>query len=225
MRYGEGLFIGYRAYDRAHQQVAYPFGFGLSYTTFTLSEPAVRVSGAVGDDLRVDVAVTVTNTGSVGGAEVVQVYVGDDAATVARPDRELKGFARVALDPGESRRVTIALDERAFAFWSVVHDRWAVEAGSFSVHVGTSSRDLPHHLQIDLAAPSLAAPLSARSTLAEWLADPRGNTLLHGLGTMSAALGSEELIAVIGSMPMSTLAGFPGIGIDHATLSSLVERL
>ncbi len=224
VRYGEGVFIGYRAFDKAAQQVSYPFGFGLSYTTFVLSDPTVAVTGAVGADLRVDVEVTVTNTGAVAGAEVVQVYVGDVESTVARPERELKGFARTELAPAQSQRVTISLDERAFAFWSTVHSRWAVEAGEFEIGIGTSSREVPHRLIVTLEAPSLAAPLGSMSTLAEWLADDAGAQLLHGLGTMPV-LDDAHLLQVVGTMPMETLAGFPGFGIDHPTLQSLVGRL
>lgn len=224
VRYGEGIFIGYRAFDKADQDVSYPFGFGLSYTTFALSDPTLAVTGAVGADLRVEVEVTVTNTGPVAGGEVVQVYVGDVESTVVRPERELKGFARVELAPAQSQRLTISLDERAFAFWSIVHSRWAVESGAFEIGVGTSSRDLPHRLTVTLAAPSLAAPLGAMSTLAEWLADDTGAAMLHRLGSMHV-LDDAHLLQVVGTMPMATLAGFPGFGIDHPTLQSLVDQL
>ena len=110
VRYGEGVFIGYRAYDRCDQTVGYPFGFGLSYTTFEISEVQVEISGSVaGGDLSVEVTASVANTGSVAGAEVVQVYLGDVKSTVARPVRELKGFTKVALEPGESTSVSIVL--------------------------------------------------------------------------------------------------------------------
>jgi beta-glucosidase len=224
VRYGEGSFIGYRGYDAAHAEVSYPFGFGLSYTTFSVSDVSVHVHGSVGADLHVDVSASVTNTGSVAGAEVVQVYVADLESTVTRAVRELKAFAKVALEPGATDRVTMTLDERSFAFWSIVHSRWAVEAGEFELGVGTSSRDLADRIVISLDAPSLAAPLSVMSTLQEWLADPRGSELLRSLDT-TGALNSDELVRVIGTMPMDTLAGFPGIGFDHAMLRSMIEQL
>ena len=144
VRYGEGLFIGYRGYDATRTDVAFPFGFGLSYTTFALSDLNVATSGSVADgNLVADVTVTVANTGPVAGAEVVQVYVRDVEASVARPVRELKGFAKVSLEPGESRQVTITLDQRAFSFWSELLGTWVVEAGEFAVEVGRHSRDLP----------------------------------------------------------------------------------
>src|SRR4051794_15377952 len=118
VRYGEGLFIGYRGYDKGHQDVAFPFGFGLSYTSFALSDLQVVTRGSVADNnLAATVTVTVTNTGTVDGAEVVQVYVQDVASSVARPVRELKGFAKVSVPAGTSQQVSIELDQRAFAFW------------------------------------------------------------------------------------------------------------
>ena len=137
VRYGEGLYIGYRGYDRAHTDVAFPFGFGLSYTGFDVSDLAVTVSGSVAaGDLAASVGVTVTNTGARAGAEVVQVYVRDVEASVGRPVRELKGFAKAFLEPGESQQVTVALDQRAFSFWSDLLGRWVVEAGEFAGVVG-----------------------------------------------------------------------------------------
>ncbi len=224
VRYGEGIFVGYRGHDKAEQQVSFPFGFGLSYTTFSVGGLQLETAGGVErDDLRVTVRTTVTNRGSVAGAEVVQVYVGDRESSVARPVRELKGFAKVFLQPGESREVALTLDQRAFAFWSERLGRWAVEAGDFEVAVGTSSRDLPLRAVVTLDAPSIAPPLSQDSTLHEWLADDTGRGLLTSNGT-PALLKDEELVRVVGTMPMATLAAFR-MGFDQATLDHLVERL
>src|SRR4029453_2042441 len=133
VRYGEGLFIGYRGYDMCGQDVAFPFGFGLSYTTFELSQLEVTTSGSVSDgNLAATVTVLVTNNGQATGGEVVQVYVRDPESSVRRPVRELKGFAKVELQPGESQRVSVTLDQRAFSFWSILHHRWVVESGEFT---------------------------------------------------------------------------------------------
>ena len=226
VHYGEGIFIGYRAYDKSDKSVSYPFGFGLSYTSFEISDVQVRVDGSVaGGDLAVQVSASIINTGSVAGAEVVQVYVRDVESTVSRPVRELGGFAKVTLQPGQGQTVTITLAERAFAFWSMQWNRWAVEAGEFEIAVGTSSRDLVASAVVTLDAPSLALPLGPDSTLHEWMADERGRELLVSLQPVPPILRDPELVKVIGTMPMATLAAFPGLGLEHATLQRLVSEL
>jgi beta-glucosidase len=227
VRYGEGVFVGYRGYDKAAQDVSYPFGYGLSYTTFAISDIEAIVAGSVTDgDLTVTVNAVVTNTGERAGAEVVQLYVGDLESEVARPIRELKGFARVGLEPGASTLVSIVLDERAFSFWSQRHGRWAVEAGEFEIAVGSSSRDIAEQVLVRIDAPSLAAPLSAESTLQEWLADERGRAVLTAAAEQAGGvLADEEMIKVIGNFPMSSLAAFGQMGWSREQLDELVAAL
>jgi beta-glucosidase len=221
--YGERIFVGYRGYDRTGQAVSFPFGFGLSYTTFELSELSVSIAGSVeAGDLRASVAVTVTNTGARPGSHVVQVYVGDELASVARPQRELKGFAKVRLEPGESRAVAIELDQRAFSFWSEQLHRWAVEAGDFTISVGSSSRDLPLSRTVSLDAPSLTPPLTRMSTLHEWLTDPVGRALLEAGLAGNPMFDDEMFVKLIGTMPMDTLASF-GFAFTHSQLDELVS--
>jgi beta-glucosidase len=131
--------MGYRWYDTRAIEPRYPFGHGLSYTTFELGAPAVSTT-TFRDGDTVEVQVAVTNRGGRRGAEVVQCYVHDAEAAVERPEQELKAFAKVALEPGESQSVTLPLDRRAFAFWDPVAEGWAVEPGEFEVRIGTSSR-------------------------------------------------------------------------------------
>ena len=225
VRYGEGLFVGYRGYDASHLDVAFPFGFGLSYTTFVLSDLEVSTSGSAADQtLAATVGVTVANSGEVDGAEVVQVYVEDPESSVTRPLRELKGFARVSLAAGASTRVSITLDQRASSFWSERHGRWAVEAGDFVVAVGTSSRDLPLRQTVAVEAPRLARPLTRDSTLEEWMADPRGRQLLDREVADGQAALDPELVVIIGNMPMSTLASFGGMSLDHDALDRISQE-
>jgi beta-glucosidase len=224
VHYGEGIFIGYRAYDKLVQQVSYPFGFGLSYTSFEVNDVDVSVAGSVaGGDLAVTVSAAVTNTGQVAGAEVVQVYVGDVQASVSRPLRELKGFAKVHLQPGETRQVSCQLDQRAFAFWSRLFQQWVIESGEFTIAVGTSSRDLVATETITLEAPKVSLPLGPGSTLHEWMADERGHELLTKRDIR--LLHDPELIKVIGTMPMYTLAAFQGMALSHAELNELIAEL
>ncbi|MGA4779313.1 glycoside hydrolase family 3 C-terminal domain-containing protein [Cellulosimicrobium sp. AB352] len=143
--YREGLYVGYRYYTSADVPVAFPFGFGLTYTTFAHSDLVVDAdAGAVG------VTVTVTNTGPVAGADVVQVYVRRETPGVHRPDRTLAGFTRVELDPGESRTVTVPLGDAAFRHWDVATGAWQVEQGAWSVLVGSHVDDLPLRATVEL---------------------------------------------------------------------------
>ncbi|QDP94676.1 beta-glucosidase [Microlunatus elymi] len=228
VRYGEGVFIGYRGYDKAELEVAYPFGHGLSYTSFAVSDLDVTVGGSVADgDLEVVARATVRNTGDRDGAEVVQLYVADPASTVPRPMRELKGFAKINLAPGESGEVEFRLEQRAFAFWSERLHRWAVEAGDFEIAVGSSSRELTQKQTITLDAPSIDGPLGSESTLDEWLSDARGRGLLEADPKVGPILQQLDgpMRQMIGQMPMSTLAGFGMFGVGLADLDRAVAQL
>jgi beta-glucosidase len=141
VRYEEGVFIGYRHYDRQGIKPMFPFGFGLSYTNFEVSDLAIG-DGEFEGDGKVTVWVTVTNTGPRAGSEVVQLYVGDPEAAVPRPIKELKAFAKVKLSPGETRRIRLDLVDRDFAYYSVAARHWMVEPGEFTLMVGTSAADI-----------------------------------------------------------------------------------
>ncbi|UOQ89117.1 glycoside hydrolase family 3 C-terminal domain-containing protein [Agromyces endophyticus] len=145
--YGEGVFIGYRWYDALNRSVRYPFGHGLSYTSFAYSDLSVEITDATAG--RVLVSVTIANDGPVAGDEIVQLYVGDPDAEVYRPVRELRGFEKVRLAPGESNRVAFELENRDFSYWDSVAERgegrlglWRREGGEFRIEVGASSRDI-----------------------------------------------------------------------------------
>ena len=142
VRYEEGVFIGYRHYDKTGIAPLFPFGFGLSYTQFALSDLEVDASRFEAEG-EVSVSLEVANTGARAGSTVVQLYVGDEQASVPQPKRELRGFAKLALQPGEHRRVQLALDARAFAFYRAEAKHWLVEPGQFTIEVGSSAADLP----------------------------------------------------------------------------------
>jgi beta-glucosidase len=171
------------------------------------------------------VSATVTNTGVRRGSHVVQVYVGDDEAEVVRPPRELKGFAKVHLDAGASQRVTIELDQRAFSYWSPRHRRWVVEPGSFTISVGSHSRDLPLSVGVEIEAPPVRPPLDAMSTLIEWADDPVGWAVLDDFLPDRHPARSERFRSLLGSMPIDTLAGFGSLGFTHADVETLLERV
>ena len=133
VEYREGLYIGYRYFTTAEKAVRFPFGYGMSYTIFAYSDMAADEQG---------VSLTVTNTGSVAGTEIVQLYVAKKNSDLFRPAKELKGFARVTLAPGEKQRITIMLDDKAFRFWNVKANRWEIEGGEYELLVGASVEDI-----------------------------------------------------------------------------------
>lgn len=144
--YNEGIFMGYRGYDRLQRQPLFPFGFGLSYTTFAYSNLQLE---ALGND-SVRVSFTITNTGKREGKEIAQVYVRDEKATVVRPEKELKGFEKVALKPGQRKTVSVTLGRDAFSFYDIHTHQWTLQPGAFTIMVGSSSRDIKLQQQINL---------------------------------------------------------------------------
>jgi beta-glucosidase len=141
VRYGEGIFVGYRYYEKKKIEPLFPFGFGLSYTSFAYANLRLTTA-ALAPDERLTVTIDVTNSGQRPGQEIVQLYVADVAARLARPAKELKGFAKVSLAPGETTTVTLTLDRQALAFWDDAQQAWLAEAGQFEVLVGSSSEDI-----------------------------------------------------------------------------------
>lgn len=229
VRYGEGVFVGYRGYDATEREVSYPFGHGLSYTAFEYRELRLTGTGSAADgDLSVAVTFEVANVGDVPGSEVAQVYLGDPVAGVARPPRELRAFEKVTVQPGESAQVTVHLAARDFSYWSTQTQGWALEGGEFVVEVGASSRDIRLRESIAVDAPSVAGPLTADSSLDEWLADSVGGAALRAALAGSAggtALSEPGLLDVVGNFPMSRLAGMPNMGLSQGALDSLVASL
>jgi beta-glucosidase len=148
VQYGDKLMVGYRYWTTTGKHPLYPFGYGLSYTTFSfanLQAPATAISGT-----EVAVSFDVTNTGSVAGAEVAQLYVSDPSAKATRPERELKGFEKVRLAPGETKHVTLNLDARAFSYWDGAAHKWTIDPGKFVIHVGDSSENTPLHADLTI---------------------------------------------------------------------------
>ena len=149
--YKEGIFVGYRGYEHNHVKPLFPFGYGLSYTTFKFANLAVSPESA-GANPQVTVTFDVTNTGSRKGAEVAQVYVSANNAKIERPERELKGFERVLLEPGETKHVAVTLDAQAFAYWSADDKKWKIDPGKFTVHVGDSVEETPLTGSVELTS-------------------------------------------------------------------------
>jgi beta-glucosidase len=190
--YGEGIFIGYRYYDTRKLIPLFPFGFGLSYTTFIYSDLEVSAT-TIKDTESVTVKVKVKNTGRVAGKEVVQLYLHEQRTKMVRPEQELKAFAKVALRPGEETMVSFLLANRDFAYYDVsIHD-WAVNPGKFDIRVGSSSRDLALKQTIELRATlTRYLQLTRNSLLKEFVNHPTGKAFYHELVRAFALENPEQ---------------------------------
>lgn len=222
VRYGEGLHVGYRWYDARQLEVSYPFGFGLSYTTFDYSDAAVTTDGGLA------VTVTVTNTGDRDGSEVVQVYVGLPGSAVARAPRELKGFAKVHLAVGESRTVRVPVRRADLAYWDTRVDAWVVEGGTYTVEVGASSRDIRATCTVDVAGDEVRLPLSLDSSIGEVLADPvAAGLVLEAFASLTGGGAAppldESVLKMAESMPLSRMVGFLGDTFYRDKLQQLID--
>jgi beta-glucosidase len=178
VRYGEGIFIGYRYYDAKEMPVLFPFGYGLSYTSFAYSHPGVSATHFKDVD-SLSVTVDVTNTGDVAGKEIVQVYVHDQKSELVRPHKELKGFTKVSLQPGETKTVSIPLDFRAFAYYHPAYRQWITEDGDFDILIDASAADMRACLTVTLQSTlDLPCLIDKESTVRQWMADRRGQAVL-----------------------------------------------
>jgi beta-glucosidase len=223
VRYGEGLFIGYRWYDARELDVAFPFGHGLSYTSFRYDGLQLEESG---DGIRA--RVTVTNTGDREGREVVQAYVSLPESAVQRPLRWLGGFASVELEPGESETVELVIEGRDLAYWDVALDRFVVEPGDYTVAVGASSRDLRLEGEIELDGEEVRAPLTMESTLGEVLAHPIAGELVgRQLASLpvaqadGAGLGMD-MMRMMMSVPIDRIVMFAQGQVSREQLEQLI---
>lgn len=220
VRYGEGLFVGYRGFDARALDVAFPFGHGLSYTTFEYGDLEVT---AAGNDI--ELSFTVRNTGTVAGREVTQVYISVPDSHVVRAPHELKGFAAVELSPGESRAVSITVKAADLAYWSVEHSTFLVEKGTYRISVGASSRDLPLVADIELAGNEPPVRLTLLSTVNETLAVPGGRAVIEDFvrGSFDSGDLGVDMLALMGDAPLSAIAGFRGA--DPAELEARLAKL
>ncbi len=167
--YSEGIFTGYRWYDSRKIPVLFPFGYGLSYTTFEYSDLKLSKT-SFKDTEGVEVSITIKNTGSVEGKEIAQLYVSDKTGVEIRPEKELKGFEKVSLKPGESKTVTFKLDKRSFAFWNTDINDWYAPSGKYVISVGASSRDIRATAEVDVTSSSKKAfTITAQTTMGDML--------------------------------------------------------
>ena len=217
VHYGEGIFIGYRYYDAKDAAVLFPFGFGLSYTTFAYSNP--KVSATTFSDVDgLIVTVDITNTGSVQGKEIVQVYVHDQKSDLVRPQKELKGFTKVELQPGETKTVSFELDFRAFAYYHPKYQQWITEDGDFDILIGASSADIGYSQTVTLKSTlELPCLIDKESTIREWMADPRSSAvmglLFEQIQAQNRELFGEDDIGDIGMDVMDMIGDMPLVSV------------
>jgi beta-glucosidase len=226
VRYGEGVLVGYRYYESAHIPVRYSFGHGLSYTTFRTDALEVEVTG----DDTATARVTVTNTGSVRGKHVIQLYVSTETGPVRRPARELRAFTKVDLAPEETVTVELPLDRRAFAYWDVELDRWVVPAGAYGILIGEDVSRVVADQQITLHGDTIIRELTLQSTVGDWFAhDVVGPALMQGLtagmtGEQAAqAAENPDGLKMVESMPMHQFLAFTNGAFPIEMLEQLME--
>ncbi|GAA1955794.1 glycoside hydrolase family 3 C-terminal domain-containing protein [Agromyces allii] len=228
VRYGEGLFVGYRWYDARDLEVTYPFGHGLSYTSFEYADAAATASAE-----GIAVRVTVTNTGDRDGAEIVQVYSSVEGSSVVRAPRELKGFAKVALAAGESREVEVLLRRKDLAHWDTRVDEWVVEGGTYTVSIGSSSRDIRTTATVGVEGDAVQAPLSMNSSIGELIAHPVAGPIIMqaftggvegdgGANPAGAIMADPSMFKMMASFPIGRLASFPGMPVTMDQVERLI---
>ncbi|MEU9591577.1 glycoside hydrolase family 3 C-terminal domain-containing protein [Streptomyces sp. NPDC048193] len=230
VRYGEGVFVGYRGYDAARREVAFPFGHGLSYTTFAYS--GLRVD-ATEDGESFTVWVTVTNTGDRAGREVVQFYSAAPAASVvARPPRELRAFASLFLAPGESREAVVELARADLAHYSEREGGWRVEGGAYRIEVGASSRDIRLSAELTVDGDPSRLRLTGRNTLAEWLRHPVGGPLLaerfaraRADAAGPGAMDDPVMRRFLAGIPLDVISEFPQSPVSPEAVRELADAV
>ncbi|MFB6248794.1 MAG: beta-glucosidase [Salinibacter sp.] len=229
--YGERVFVGYRYYDERDIEPLYPFGHGLSYTSFEVHDLTLSADAATSRE-GVTARAEVTNTGDRAGREVVQVYLHDPKSRLRRPPQALRDFEKVALDPGETTTVQFALQGRDFAVWDSRRDRWTIESGAYEVRVGPSSRALPLRQTVTIEGPPAdqGPVLDRHSTIDQWLRDPQGQEVIEPLlNMMQAAMGGDGdemgLSDIFGSLPLSTLSSFSGGALTDEMIETMVQRV
>ena len=235
VEYKEGVFVGYRYYDKKEMPVLFPFGFGLSYTTFEYSGLEVDKENVVDTDV-VKVKVKIKNTGKVAGKEIVQLYVKPLSSREMRPLKELKGFKKVELAPGEEKTVEFELGKRSFAFYDVEQNDWRVEAGEYKIKVGASSRDLRLAKKISVT-PSVPykRPITLNTPVAEVMEDPKGAAFVQKLRENSPMAKraeqnpdqpnpmAEMFAAIIKEMPIRAMGMFSGAAITQEMLDEAMK--
>lgn len=226
VRYSEGVMVGYRYYETVDQPVRYPFGHGLSYTNFEVSD--LRAEAAGPDTI--SATVTVTNTGEVAAKHVVQMYVSTAAGPVQRPERTLAAFTKILLQAGETRSVQLTLDRRALRYWDITRADWVVPAGNYTIQVAENASEVLLQQDVQLDGDELPAALSLQSDVAEWVSHPVAGPALRDRLNQIMAANSQHLdddsdgTKMMLSMPMNQILSILGGAIDGDWLLSMLNE-
>ena len=235
VEYREGLFVGYRYYEAKDIEPLFPFGFGLSYTSFSYTGISLDKK-EMSDSEIVNVAVKVKNTGKLKGKEIVQLYIRDVKSSVIRPEKELKGFAKIELEPGEENTVTFTLGKRAFAYYDVDIKDWQVESGDFEILVGGSSKDITLRETISIkSGTTIKKKYSRNSIIGDLMDDPVGakiarqilDTMKKNTSTYSGIMKEdpEFLEAIVRNMPLRSLIIFGEGAIKEEMINEAIKQL
>ncbi|MCD6325760.1 glycoside hydrolase family 3 C-terminal domain-containing protein [Candidatus Bathyarchaeota archaeon] len=235
VEYREGIFVGYRYYDKKEMEVLFPFGYGLSYTTFEYSDLRLDKKEMTDQDT-LRVSVKVKNTGKMPGKEVVQLYVRDVESSVIRPEKELKGFEKVELNPGEEKEVVFTLDKRAFAYYDVELKDWHVESGEYEILVGKSSRDIVLKDTVYVKSTvQIRKKFHRNSTIGDVMKDPVASEVFkpmiqqfierHPIFASSEKNVIKMFTEMMKYMPLRNLISFSNGAITEEMLESIIQRM
>lgn len=238
VKFSEGIFVGYRYYDKKKMEVRFPFGYGLSYTTFEYSNLSVSAK-EIDESETLTVRVDVTNTGKAAGKEIVQLYVADSESTEARPVKELKGFEKLSLEPGETKTAEFVLDRRAFAYYEPRIKDWYVESGSFEIMIGKSSRDivlsetvtvksdrrLPVHYTSDTIFGDLFDNPKAMEIVKPVIDEYMKGVMSAGSESAAEAISREMIDSMMRFLPIHAVASFSAEAISPEWIDEIVRKL
>ena len=231
--YGERMFVGYRYYDKRNIEPLFPFGHGLSYTDFAYSNLKLSSTDITEND-QLQVTLTVTNTGKVKGKEVIQLYVGDKESTVQRPVQELKAFDKIELEPGESKEVSLTLNNRDFSYYSKVYDRWLAESGEFDILIGSSSRDIRLKGSLNLSnSEKLNYKMTEFSFFSELWGNPQLKPLLiafmpkwiKAMTPEGKPVEEAKIEDFLQQQPLIKFPYFTGGEVDEQAIKAFVEQI
>lgn len=224
VRYSEGIFVGYRWYEKHNIPVLFPFGFGLSYTNFRYDE--IRLSkDRINENEEITVTVTLSNTGAIDGKEAVQIYVREENPRVSRPEKELKAFKKVFVKAGESVDVSFTLDRRCFAYWDDEIHGWRVDSGRFTVLAGGSSDSCPLSAAIDVKAADCFKELNIHTLYPELKTHPKGERLIKEILSVTGEDFRKQLDNMPGDWPLRTMVSMCETKLTLPVLVDMIEKV